>query len=248
MRTQILLILAFCFGGCSGGDGFSDNTPSTCMNISGLEGLQWDLHNGVIRTDLPGGVPPTISNIGGTYSNPTSPLLGFSYPPGYTPFTVGGSGVVGVDLIRSDNAVVWRYVQASTPGFLSVGDLLNFELDGLREFYGLQGMQPQIICQNQGQGSPAIGISQSFSSVYFTIGGISALLAGTTTITDGLNTTFTGVRLESAPTAEFQSLILEPFLAIDFQLLIGDPDGVQDSDLDGEPDATDAFPFDPNRK
>ena len=81
-----------------------------CSQISGNEGLMWDLHNGLIRTDLPGGIPPTINNVGGSYSNLNHPLLGFTSPVGYTPTTIPGAGTVGVNLVRNDNAVVWGYL------------------------------------------------------------------------------------------------------------------------------------------
>ena len=131
-------------------------------------------------------------------------------------------------------------------GVLSSINLRDSEMTGMKQHYDLQGSNIDIVCLNEQQGSPAAGINQSISSVPYRVGNIRAMVVASTTTVNGLNSTFTSVRLASGPTAEYSNLILETFLAIDFQLLIRNPDSILDSDLDGVPDAQDKEPFNPN--
>jgi hypothetical protein len=62
---------------CGGDDSTGPNqvrsaTSQLCSNVVGAQAIFWDMSNGIIRTDLPGGVPPTVSIIGGNFFHPAT--------------------------------------------------------------------------------------------------------------------------------------------------------------------------------
>jgi plastocyanin len=74
-----------------------------------------------------GGVPGltadievTVRNIGGDFFHPAYPPLSFIYPQGWTPETVSGPQVLGVNLIRNDRQAAWRWVAAGVNSFVQV--------------------------------------------------------------------------------------------------------------------------------
>ncbi len=47
-------------------EGIRNVTSNICDRISGVEGLYWDISNGLSRGDIPGGVP-TVAQVGGKF-------------------------------------------------------------------------------------------------------------------------------------------------------------------------------------
>lgn len=219
-------------------------TSHICNQVTGIEAIYWDLMNGIPRTDLPGGVP-TISSVGGSYSNPTFPLLSFTYPPGYTPQTDGTPNAVGVNLIRNDHKSIWRYTSLFVSSNVTPQQVLNNEVTQLRSFFGSTGAVATV-CSNSGSLPRAAGITTNTASAYITFDGFSAAINVTNTVETGLGAVQINIVTTAAPTNEFANEIQHVYLPLDYQLLYTGS-GEIDSDGDGFPDSQDDFPFDPTK-
>lgn len=233
---------------CSSDDNDNDdvntlnNFSSTlCTNISGPTAGYWDSVHGL---PLPLTEVPTIANPGGQFIHSQYPALGFQMPQGYNGFEnqIG----LGVNMVRNDNQVVWRYVPGLTaPTQVPVTDLLTDEINQLFEFYNFNGNFDVVCAENITVPQGNFIINSSSRLIRFD--NITAVIAVNTYFSESLGSTFGTVQMASGPTAEFDNLIMEVFLPIHWQLLFIDRDQT-DSDLDGVPDRLDNFPFDPTRQ
>lgn len=241
----MILALAGC-GDAGTNPSAASATSSLCANVTGTEAILWDLYNGVIRTDV-SVLPPPVPVPGGSYTNPAFPLLGFIYPAGWSPTTTsGGFQRVGVNLIRQDQQAIWREDTQVINGVISARDARDFEVQFLLEFLGQAGAQPQVVCVNEGSGDAGGGIVISFSRVMIRVGNHTAVIAASVTPLPGLPTSSIRTKVVASPTAEFPTRAIDVFLAIDWQMLLGDSRNLFDRDGDGWLDGVDAAPDDPN--
>lgn len=243
--TSILLVLGL--AACKDGplDPTANLTSQLCPELRGAEALYWDIMNGVPRGDIPGGVP-TIQTPGGTYIHPGVPLLGFTYPAGYTPQTDLTQNAIGVNVVRNDNQAIWRYTQIATFTPVRSRDVLNAEVNSVLSFLGGTSDQIQVVCFNEGTppaSSLAAGISVEFSNAFIRFNGFSSVVTASVTFTASGLISIT-IQKTAAPTAQYAAEIMGSFLPINYQLLFtggGDPD----SDGDGVPDSRDQCPNTP---
>ncbi|MCP4123895.1 MAG: hypothetical protein GY751_19275 [Bacteroidetes bacterium] len=242
------LLICIIFQGCSEDDAFdvANAVSDICNNVTGAEAIHWDLENGIPRTDLPGGIPPNVDVIGGVYSHPVYPLLGFNYPPGWTPETINTSSAEGVNLIRNDNKAVWRWGGYFVQSGVTALQVRDFEVSSLLEFFNL-GTAFETVCVNSSNTTVAVGINISTSNILLRAGGSTALVASSITYGSSILTPKANVKVAVAPTTEFPTRVFDTFLAIEFQLLIGNSGTDDDRDNDGTPDVYDNFPDDPTR-
>lgn len=217
-----------------------------CTNITGLEGLYWDISNGALRGDIPGGVP-LIKNPGGGFVHSAYPPLGFTYPVGYTPSEISDAATqaIGVNLLRNDNRALWRYQNNTFLGSTNANQVMQVEMNQLLNFLGNPG-NVQRVCSNSGTEQLVPTLQSTFSSALVRAGDFTALLQMNVHFNLSTGTSVIFKQVTFAPTAEFGREILDTFLPIHFQLLINDKD-VTDTDGDGVPDRADAFPFDPTK-
>lgn len=249
-RYRSVLVMFLALAGC-GGDSTEQSaasaTSNLCPNVTGTEAILWDLYNGFIRTDV-SVLPPPIPIGGGSYTHPAFPLLGFIYPGGWTPTTTsGGFQQIGVDLIRQDQQAIWREDSIVVNGLPSARDARDLELQNLLQFLGQAGTQPQIVCVNEGSGDVGGGIIVSFSNIMIRAGNQTAVVRASVTPFPGLPNSKILVKTVASPTAEFPTRAIDVFLAIDWQMLIGDGSNLSDRDGDGWLDGVDAAPDDPNK-
>ena len=219
-----------------------------CPNVSGLEAIAWDYYNGVIRAD-PIGRPPAPA--GAFYSHPDFPLLGFSYSPDWTPLEVRDGVSEGVTLIRNDNQALWRLVFSTVNGTPNVRAVRDLEIQQILDFYGFAGQagQVQTVCLNEGSAeqAPGVGIFTSASNIMIRTPGHTAFVnIQVTPFPAGLNMSSITTRAMAAPTAEFPARAYDSFMAIDWQMILGDITNQIDRDRDGWLDEFDRFPDDPN--
>ncbi|WP_020532959.1 hypothetical protein [Flexithrix dorotheae] len=243
-------LLLFLFISSCGDDDVNPNVQTAnsqlCNEVVGPKAIYWDISNGIPRTDLPNGLPPVVNNIGGTFSHPDFPLLGFNYPVGWNPVALRGPGTVGVNLVRQDGNGLWRWFSTPVNGFVGARQLRDFEITQMKQNLGLSN-NVTTVCVNEGSVNTTPGIIQSFSNILITADGFTALIAANTTNVESLpNSTFTNVQVAIGPSATFDELIFDVYLAIGFQLLYGG-EKERDSDGDGTIDALDRFPNDPTR-
>ncbi|MEZ5008435.1 MAG: hypothetical protein R2753_09845 [Chitinophagales bacterium] len=220
-----------------------------CSNVTGSEAIYWDLENGIARTDLPGGIPPQVDNIGGTFSHQDFPLLGFNYPVGWTPEQLRGNGTVGVNLMRTSGGQgIWRYVGYSVGNSATARQVRDAEINAFMSFFGL-GTSYDMVCSNANISTVASGINISVDNIMLRAGGMTGVVIVSVTFGSSIPIPQANVKVAVAPTNEFSDQIWDTFLAVEWQLLFGNPDTLYDgdSDNDGTPDIYDNFPNDPTR-
>ncbi len=248
----LIVSIAFLLTNCGKENNFQAQLASLssniCDDISGAQSIYWDLSNGVIRTDLPGGIPPTVNNIGGVFSHDDFPLLGFSYPEGWTPEQLSGNGTVGVNLFRNNNQGIWRSVAFSNTNGASLRQIRDAEISAFMNYFGL-GTTYDIVCDNMQTNTIISGINVSTDNLLLQAGNMTAIVITSLTYGSAIPISQANVKVAVAPTNEFNEQVWETFLAIEWQFLFKNPDSLNDgdSDDDGTPDAYDNFPFDPTR-
>ena len=226
-------------------DALSNYTSQLCNNVSGVKAVYWDGANGL---QMPLTEIPLLENTEGQFIHSQYPYLGFPLPRGYTGFEVYDelTATIGVNVIRNDNQVVWRYVPTTTfPGNTTITDVMAFEINQVLAFYQFTG-SPQVLC-TETRTSTENGLTTTFSARFINFGNYTALIWANIQNVEGLNSVFASTAVSVGQAAEYDDLIMSVFLPLNFQLLVND-NGVQDSDLDGTPDSQDNFPFDPTRQ
>ena len=249
LRCAGVVLLSWTLVACgdSGAQSAANATSTICPDVRGAEAILWDLYNGIPRVDT-SVLPPDIPPVGGSYSHPAFPLLGFIYPPGWAPQTIaGGIGQVGVNLIRQDNQAIWREESLTVNGVPGVQTVRDTEFQSLLAFLGQQAGQVQTVCENAGQTDAGGGIIVSFSNIMIRVGNSTAVINASVTPFPGLPNSSVRVKVVASPTAEFPDRAIDTFLAIDWQMLIGDSSNLFDRDGDGWRDRVDEFPDDPTR-
>jgi len=226
----------------SGSENPANTKSQICENVTGVEAVYWDIMNGIPRTDIPGGIP-TIQNLGGTYSNPYHPLLGFTYPAGYQAFTDNTSGAIGAYVVRNDNKALWRYSIISVNGTVSAQQVLNSEIKNTQSFFNTNA-GTQTVCSNAGTNTPVQGIVQNGNSAFIRYGEFTSLIHVTVTNASGVSQV--AISNSSAPTAEYANEVQKSFLPMAWQLLYTGG-STQDTDGDGYPDSIDRAPTDPSK-
>ena len=224
---------------------FQNFNSQICNTVTGPTALYWDYAHGL---PVPLTQIPTISNPGAQFIHSQYPGLGFTMPQGYTATEVliQQTATLGVNVVRDDNNVVWRYVPTSTfQGNVDVNDILAFEINTMFSILGFNGT-PQVLCTTTQTGTIGGSFQNTFGARLLRFGNFTALVWANSMYEPSLNATFASLSVSVAPTAEFDAVVFDTFLPISFQLLIIN-DEVRDSDADGYPDQQDQFPFDPTR-
>lgn len=226
-----------------------DLSNRTALNggvIRGAAGLYWDLSTGIPRTDLPGFMPPSVRQAGGSFLHRDWPSLSFEYPAGYRAVEIRGPQTAGVDLIRQDNQVIWRWLTTTTNGFPSARQLRQQEVGRMLQFYGLNNNNLELVDLDEKEAVLAPGIVARRSISMVRSGQITALVSAEVTHVQGLPTSSVTYRISSGPTDEYDQLVFDTFLAIEFQMLYASGGGMIDSDGDGVADPYDREPNNPN--
>lgn len=252
VSTILLAALIFALSSCSSGDSGAIGNQAfllgfrsqLCNNVGGAAAAYWDLSH-----SLPVPLPevPLVQNPGQQFIHSQLPYIGFVMPQGFTGFEITdpATATLGVNVFRNDNNVLWRYVPTSqTFGFVDVTNLIAGEINALFNFYGFNGT-PTVVCSTPPTDSSFGGIQRVFTARLLQFGNMTAQIYVIATYTAGL--TFASISVSAAPTAEYEAHIVNTFLPISWQLLVG-PERIQDSDGDGNPDVTDPEPNNPNVK
>ena len=256
MRFQTLFSIAlvsallFVTYGCSNDDTpttqqdpLADFNSSICSNAQGITGLYWDYSNAL---PVPLTQIPTIQNPGMQFIHSAYPQLGFQLPQGYTAVevSVNNPPAVGVNVLRNDNNVVWRYVPLlSLQGQVPINDVVAFEVNSMFNFFEFNGDFNVICTETKSTNTGTFQLT--FSARLIEFGTFTGLVWVNTLYEPTTNFTQVSASVSVAPTTQFEAEVMNTFLPISFQLLVID-DGVRDSDLDGVPDKDDRAPFNPD--
>ncbi len=212
--------------------------------VTGPTAAYWDYANG---NPLPLSQIPMLTDPGSQFTHTELPYLGFQMPRGYTGTQIYDqqTGSIGVNVIRNDNAVVWRYVPTSTfPGNFTLNDIIGTEINGMFNFYGFNG--DFEVLDTRTKTVSQSGISTTFSGRLLRFGNFTAVVWVNVTVVPGLSNYFVTSSVSSAPNVEFDNMVISVFLPISYQLLVADRDTLSDRDNDGTPDIYDSQPDNPN--
>ena len=248
LNILVLVLLVSCSkkdNNTTQADAIANYTSQLCNNVSGVKAIYWDGANGL---QMPLTEIPLLENTQEQFIHSQYPYLGFPLPQGYTGFELYDeqTATIGVNVIRNDNQVVWRYVPTTTfPGNTTITDVMALEINQALAFYQFNGT-PQVLC-TETRTSSENGITTTFSARFINFGNYTALVWANIQNVEGLNSVFASTATTVGQATEYDDLIMSIFLPLNFQLLVID-NGVLDSDLDGTPDSQDNFPFDPTRQ
>lgn len=231
----------------------ANRTSTTCtgtngnpnQNVTGYTGLYWDMANGdtVAYGQLPG--VPVIANPGGQFIHSQQPILGFILPQGFSAFETTEPTSVGVNVLRNDNQVLYRWVPLITAfePFVPTQTVIAQEINQMLSFYGFEG-QPEVLCSRTIQQNNIL--PQEFNGRLLRFNGMIAQVWVLGTYIEGSGTSSFAISVSVAPEAEYETQIQETFLPFIFQLFVR-PDGeFIDNDGDGYDVLVDPDDNDPN--
>lgn len=213
-----------------------------CNNIQGPTAIYWDFAHSI---PAPLNEVPLIRNPGQQFIHSSLPLLGFTIPQGFTAFEVTDSqtGTLGVNVIRDDNAVVFRWIpNTQVGGQVSATAIIANEINAVFDFYGFNGT-PDVVCTTTSS-STFEGIPSEFTARLLQFNGITAQVWVRSSFIAG--GTFSAISVTAAPTQEYDNQVFDTFLPINFQLFVGRDGGFVDNDNDGVPANEDPDDNNPN--
>lgn len=106
---------------------FQSFTSQVCPIIEGASALYWDFAHSL---PIPLTEVPLLVNPGQQFIHSQQPLIGFIIPQGFTAFEINDNqtGDIGVNVIRNDNTVVFRWLPSSRIfGQVTANDILANE-------------------------------------------------------------------------------------------------------------------------
>tara|TARA_R110002049_G_scaffold993_3_gene7135 strand:- start:13663 stop:14442 length:780 start_codon:yes stop_codon:yes gene_type:complete len=254
IKPYTLLLIVVTMLSCSSdndgnGNNLANYTPKLRCNTNTVVGptaAYWDYGNSI---PPPLTQVPILKNTNGQFIHSQHPYLGFPVPQGYQAFEAQDqqTSPLGVNVIRNDNAAIWRYVPLATyPLNFSVDNIIGREINQMFGFYGFSGNNFEVLCENKP--APVIegGIARIFSSRLIRFGDFTGLVWVNVVAVQGLPTLSVSASVSAGPTNQYDNLVMETFLPLSFQLLVSDRESLSDRDNDGTPDVFDSQPDNPN--
>ena len=246
MKKIITLLLLLLISACSSKNGTQNDIKQAqskiCSNVQGAAALYWDFAHSL---PIPLTEVPLIKNPGQQFVHSLSPLLGFTIPKGFTAYEVTDvqTATIGVNVVRDDNAVVFRWIpNTQTVGQVSSTTLIANEINNMFSIFGFSG-SPNVLCSTT-DSNIFEGIPSQFSARLLEFNGITAQVWVRSTYIAGV--TFSAISLTVAPSNEYDQQVMETFLPINYQLFVGRDGGFIDNDGDGFPAYEDPDDNDPN--
>lgn len=251
MKKTKILVLALgvlLISSCSKDDSDSSNLnnlvsrTSSCINAQGPTGLYWDFANA-----LPTGLdqPALLQNPGQQFIHSQLPLLGFTMPQGFSAFEVTDpqTAAIGVNVLRNDNAVVFRWIPNSfVLNQIPSQTIIANEINNLFTHFQFNGT-PEVLC-SQFKQQVFEGIPMEFNARLLRFGNVTGQVWVITTYVAG--GTATTISVTAAPTQEYGNQVMSTFLPINFQLYVDDRGNIVDKDKDGFTLLEDPDDNDPN--
>lgn len=254
MRKITLLtiaLLSLIYFSCSkdneGGGGNNNSVlqgfnSQVCANVQGPSAAYWDFAHSI---PLPLTEIPLVKNPGQQFIHSQFPLLGFVMPQGFRAEEVTDplTGTIGVNVLRNDNNVVFRWVpNTQAAGQVSATTIIANEINAMFAHYGFNGT-PDVVCTTMANTSFE-GIPSQFTARLLRFGGITGQVWVRSTFIAG--STFSAISVTSAPSVEYDSQVAEAFLPLNYQLFVGRDGEFVDNDNDGVPANEDPDDNNPN--
>ena len=241
----VITLLASCSSDNNNDENPTNATSKICNNVTGPTAVYWDYSNG-LATPLT--QAPLLKNTNGQFIHSQLPYIGFPMPQGYTATEVNipQTQTLGVNVIRNDNAVVWRYVPTSTfPANFSANDIIATEINSMFNFYGFNA-NFEVLCSETKSVNQTGNVITTFNGRLIRFGNFTGLVWIIVTQIEGLASFFVTSSVSSGPTNEYNNLVMDIFLPLSFQLYVNDRGTLSDRDGDGVPDIYDREPDNPN--
>ena len=245
--ASFTLILFSCSNDGEGGNGNNNSVlqgfnSQVCANVQGPSAAYWDFSHSI---PLPLTQIPVVKNPGQQFVHSQFPLLGFVMPQGFSANEVTDplTGTIGVNVVRNDNNVVFRWVpNTQVAGQVSATNIIANEINAMFAHYGFNG-SPDVVCTTTSNSSFE-GIPSQFTARLLRFGGITGQVWVRSTFIAG--GTFSAISVTSAPSAEYDTQVAETFLPINYQLFVGRDGTFVDNDNDGVPANEDPDDNNPN--
>jgi len=216
-----------------------------CNNFQGPAAAYWNMSNGVF---LPFSELPMIQNPGGRITNDLQPLLSLEYPKGFSGFQIidNQTATLGLDILRNDNAVFFRWIPVSTSfNVSSFDEIIAREINTMFAVYGHNGSFDVVCSRNINQEFE--GLLVNFNARLLRFGEFTGLVWVRSVVVPGLGNVNSAIQISAAPTVEFDARSFDTFLPFNFQLHVRpDGGGFIDNDGDGSPAHLDPDDNDPN--
>ncbi|GGD24660.1 hypothetical protein [Hyunsoonleella pacifica] len=184
------------------------------------------------------------------HSNRNLPPLTLTPPQGYQAidYINPNTNPFGVNMIRNDGAVVWRYVPISTyPVNFSDSNILDTEVNNVTSAFGFNGNY-NVLCEATPIVFSENGITRIFRARMIEFNNTIALIWIAATYVESLFTVSVASSVSAGPSNEYASLVMDIFLPMSFQLYPSGSSPLSDRDNDGTPDIFDPEPDNPNVK
>jgi hypothetical protein len=249
-RNSIILLNLLILFSCSNDDGSIQNNLQSveaefCNNFTGPAAAYWNMANGIF-VPLPDF--PVIANPGGRVTHDLQPLLSLSYPQGYRGFQItdNQTATIGLDILRNDNAVFFRWIpNSSLFGISSFDEIMAREINTMFDIYNFNG-DFEVIC-TRSVNQEFAGLLVNFNARLIRFGNFTGLVWIRSVFVPGTGSVNSAIQISAAPSAEFDSRTVDTFLPFNFQLHVRpDGGGFIDKDGDGTPAHLDPDDNDPN--
>ena len=219
-----------------------ESRASSCLNVQGLTGLYWDFANA-----LPTGLdqPALIQNPGQQFVHSQLPLLGFTMPQGFSAFEITDpqTAAIGVNVLRNDNAVVFRWIPNSfVLNQIPSQTIIANEINNMFSHFQFNGT-PEVLC-SQFKQQVFEGIPMEFNARLLRFGNVTGQVWVITTYVAG--GTAMAISVTAAPSQEYENQVMSTFLPINYQLYVDDRGNIVDKDNDGFTLLEDPDDNDPN--
>ncbi|MEW4924315.1 hypothetical protein [Algibacter sp. 2305UL17-15] len=245
----ILILLASCSKNNDDANNFANAiSQQGCPNVVGPTAVYWDYAHGI---PAPFSRVPLITNPQGRFNHQAVfTNISVSVPQGYTATQILEQNFTyGMDLRRRNNnqtEVLWRYYPITTfSANLTVDQIRALVINQLMVTeFGFNGT-PTVECAPPNQALDFGGVRRVFSSRSITFQNTRAIIWIAVT-NAGLNTSSVTISVSAAPINEYNTIVMDVFFPLSFELLIRDKDSLSDRDRDGTPDIDDPEPDNPN--
>jgi hypothetical protein len=153
------------------------------------------------------------------YTHPTYPILGFFYPPDWTPTSIDDQTNIGVELVRNDGAAIYQILASNvTLGTSTIGQLLDNNVRYVLDLLGENSPATQR-CFMESQSTPGSGLTISSKVIAITAGETTMVASVQITTSSGLPMSQLYFQTMAGPSSEFTTLTDEVFFPIIFQML-----------------------------
>lgn len=219
---------------------------SFCPGITGPMGAYWDFGHGRL---LPLNEVPVIKNPGQQFIHSRYPYLGLILPVGFTAQEINDptTQAIGVNILRNDGLVLWKYIPSMTIlGNVNAKNIVADEVNATFQNFNFNG-DFNLLCTSSNTKTENGFLVQSEARL-IQFGNMTTQIGIQVLGSPSTGASFITIYKVFAPTAAYNSQVMETFLPFTYQLFVNPDNTLSDRDNDGTPDIYDSAPDDPTRR